>query len=93
MFLYLQSIFTEINQPIRVVKNRKKKQRPNLFNEPGIPDPQTDFKMLFRNTSGNNIQRTTKPRRKQGDYDPRFSALKFDPLKHDSLMQKDLKIG
>ena len=55
MFLYLQSIFTEINQPIRVVKNRKKKQRPNLFNEPGIPNPQTDFKMLFRNTSGNTI--------------------------------------
>ena len=55
-----------------MIKPKKKRNKINLFEDNCIPDIQQDFKLLYENPSGVAMRKSTKPCRKQGDYDEKF---------------------
>ena len=85
--------FIDRKKPIRVINRpKKKKKRLNLFDEECIPDMQENFKMLFEH-KGNVIQKSTKPCRKQGDYNPDFIKNIYNHKKHDNYLNTNITIG
>ena len=76
-----------------MIKNKKCRKKINLFDDQCIPDIQKDFKILYDNQSGIQISKSTKPCRQAGDYDPRFTAYKYNPIRDEKFLTNNLKIG
>ena len=78
---------------LEFTKNKKTRNKVNLFDEDCIPDPQLDFKILYKNNSGIAVRKSIRPCRQAGDYDKKFIALQYCDSKHKTFLTSNLKIG